>query len=413
MNALKRNLSKNINELLEYFPIVIILGVRQCGKTTLARQVRPDWKYFDLENGNDFDRISEDFEFFIKQHPQEIIIDEAQKYPGLFQELRGVVDKDRGQRNRFLLTGSSSFELLKDASESLAGRVGIIELGTLKTNEILSEPLPAFYQIFEKQISSSTINSLCQLKSYIEHAEVMNSFFKGGYPEPVLEKKDRFFNLWMENYFQTFIQRDIRSLFPKLDLIKFRRFISMLSTLNGTIINRSQVGRSLDCSDVTIRDYLEIAAGSFIWRNINSFEKNTKKSVVKMPKGNFRDSGLSHYILGLNSIEALNNAPIVGSSFESFAIEEIIKGLQATTATRWNYYYYRTRNGAEIDLVLDGEFGILPIEIKYGASTRLKQLKALKNFIFEHDLPLGIVINNSNTVEVISERIIQIPITFI
>ena len=132
-----------------------------------------------------------------------------------------------------------------------------------------------------------------------------------------------------------------------------------------------------------------------------------------MPKGNFRDSGLSHYILGLNSIEALNNAPIVGSSFESFAIEEIIKGLQATTATRWNYYYYRTRNGAEIDLVLDGEFGILPIEIKYGASTRLKQLKALKNFIFEHDLPLGIVINNSNTVEVISERIIQIPITFI
>jgi uncharacterized protein len=92
----------------------------------------------------------------------------------------------------------------------------------------------------------------------------------------------------------------------------------------------------LDCSDVTIRDYLEIAAGSFIWRNINSFEKNTKKSVVKMPKGNFRDSGLSHYILGLNSIEALNNAPTIGSSFESFAIEEIIKGLQATTATRWN-----------------------------------------------------------------------------
>ena len=102
MTDLKRNLLKNIDELLNYFPIVILLGVRQCGKTTLARQARPGWKYFDLENGNDFDRISEDFEFFIKQHSQEIIIDEAQKYPNLFQELRGVIDKNRKQKNQLL-----------------------------------------------------------------------------------------------------------------------------------------------------------------------------------------------------------------------------------------------------------------------------------------------------------------------
>ncbi|MBT4528039.1 MAG: ATP-binding protein [Deltaproteobacteria bacterium] len=413
MTDLKRNLLKNIDELLNYFPIVILLGVRQCGKTTLARQARPGWKYFDLENGNDFDRISEDFEFFIKQHSQEIIIDEAQKYPNLFQELRGVIDKNRKQKNRFLLTGSSSFELIKNVSESLAGRVGIIELGTFKTNEILSKPLPAFYQIFENRISTSTTNKLYQLKSEIKHDQVMNTFLKGGYPEPVLNNDQRFFNLWMENYFQTYIQRDIRSLFPKLDLVRFRRFISMLSSLNGTIVNRSQVGRSLDCSDVTIRDYLEIAAGSYIWRIIHSYEKNIKKTVVKMPKGSFRDTGLSHYILGHNSLEALNNAPNVGSSFESFVIEEIIKGLQATVATRWNYYYYRTRNGAEIDLVLDGEFGLLPIEIKYGTSTRIKQLQSLKRFVFDNDLPIGIVINNSDSVELLTERIVQLPVTFI
>ena len=241
----------------------------------------------------------------------------------------------------------------------------------------------------------------------------MNTFLKGGYPEPVLNNDQRFFNLWMENYFQTYIQRDIRSLFPKLDLVRFRRFISMLSSLNGTIVNRSQVGRSLDCSDVTIRDYLEIAAGSYIWRIIHSYEKNIKKTVVKMPKGSFRDTGLSHYILGHNSLEALNNAPNVGSSFESFVIEEIIKGLQATVATRWNYYYYRTRNGAEIDLVLDGEFGLLPIEIKYGTSTRIKQLQSLKRFVFDNDLPIGIVINNSDSVELLTERIVQLPVTFI
>jgi len=123
MTDLRRNLGKKINELLDYFPVVIILGVRQCGKTTLAKMLRPDWQYFDLERSRDFDFVTRDFEFFIKEHPHSIIIDEAQRYPVLFQELRSVVDLDRKHKNRFLLTGSSSLDLIKKVSESLAGRV--------------------------------------------------------------------------------------------------------------------------------------------------------------------------------------------------------------------------------------------------------------------------------------------------
>jgi predicted AAA+ superfamily ATPase len=409
----KRNLETKINNLMRYFPVVIILGVRQCGKTTLAKLLRPNWEYFDLERSRDFDFVTRDFEFFIKEHPHSIIIDEAQQYPALFQELRGVVDRDRKNKNRFLLTGSSSLDLIKNVSESLAGRVGLVELGTFKANETYAIGLPGFYEIFSKNLSHTTIDFLKGLEPGISHDQLMQAFLRGGYPEPVLEKLDRFYDAWMENYVQTYIQRDIRTLFPRLDLIKYQRFISMLSALSGTIINRSQVGRSLDISEKAIRDYLQIAEGSYIWRTIPSYEKSLSKSVVKMPKGNIRDSGLAHYIQGITQRKQLPNYPHVGTAFEAFISEEIIKGIQATEIVNWNYYYFRTRNGAEIDLILEGLFGTLPIEIKFGSIIKQRQIQTLKNFVYQNNLPLGIVINNSDNVQLVADRILQLPATYI
>ena len=405
----KRNAEKKVNELLGFFPVVIILGVRQCGKTTLARMLRPKWRYFDLERAKDFDFITRDFEFFMKEHPHSIVIDEAQRFPALFQELRSVVDRDRQRKNRFLLTGSSSLELIKNVSESLAGRVGLAELGTFKANETYALDLPEFYKIFTEKLSKVTIDYLKNLKPNLSHDQLMDTFFKGGYPEPILEKDDRFHEAWMESYFQTYVQRDIRTLFPRLDLIKFQRLVSMLASLSGTIINRSQVGRSLDISEKSVRDYLEITEGSYIWRNTPSYETSLSKSAVKMPKGHFRDSGLAHFIQQINSRTQLLNHPNVGAGFEAFIIEEIIKGIQTLNITNWNYYYFRTKNGAEIDLILEGPFGILPVEIKLGSLIKQRQLQAIKNFVQIHNLPLGIVINNCDTVELIADKIIQLP----
>ena len=137
------------------------------------------------------------------------------------------------------------------------------------------------------------------------------------------------------------------------------------------------------------------------------------KSIVKMPKGIFRDSGLLHYLLNITSREQMLQSPVIGQNFESFVIEEILKGLEATMVPKWDYYYFRTRNGAEIDLVLEGSFGLLPIEIKFGTSTRLKQLTSLNQFIEDNHLPLGVVINNSDEVKLINERIIKIPVNCI
>ncbi len=413
MNDKKRNLEKKINELLIFFPVVIILGVRQCGKTTLAKMLRPNWHYFDLERSRDFDFVTRDFDFYIKEYSHSVIIDEAQRYPVLFQELRSVIDRDRKHKNRFLLTGSSSLDLIKNVSESLAGRVGLVELGTFKANEKFALGLPDFYKIFTKDLNNTTIDFLKSLGPEISHDQLMQTFLKGGYPEPVLEKDNRFYDIWMENYLQTYIQRDIRTLFPRLDLVKYQRFVSMLSALSGTIINRSQVGRSLDISEKAIRDYLQIAEGSYIWRNTPSYEKSTSKSVVKMPKGNIRDSGLANFIQGITKRKQLLNYPNVGAAFEAFISEEIIKGIQATEIVNWNHYYFRTRNGAEIDMILEGPFGTLPIEIKFGSAIKQRQIQTLKNFVYKNNLPLGIVINNSDDVQLVADRIIQLPGTCI
>ena len=408
MAYLKRNLEKRIDDFLAIFPVVLIIGARQAGKTTLARICRPEWRYFDLEKGRDYDFITNDFDFFFREYPEHLIIDEAQECPQLFRELRGVIDADRQKKGRFILTGSSSPALLKEISDSLAGRVGILEIGTLKMNEQAGQPLSDFYQLFTRQLQRDGIDLLRQLSVLTD--DCLDYFFRGGYPEPVILQSEAAYYAWMDGYYKTYISTDIKRLYPKLDSIKYRRFIGMLAGLSGTIVNKAQLGRSIDTSEVTVRDYLDIADKSFLWRLIPSYENSTTKSVVKMPKGIYRDSGLLHYLLNITSRDQMVQSPTVGQNFESFVIEEILKGMQATMIPKWDYYYYRTRNGAEIDLVLEGSFGLLPIEIKFGASTSLKQLISLSRFVKERDLPFGIVINNAEEVKLLSKTIVQVPI---
>jgi len=413
MDEFRRNIASKLNTYLDIFPAVLILGVRQCGKTTLARHTRPGWRYFDLENASDYDLISQDLDFFFKEYSREIIIDEAQEYPQLFKQLRGLIDADRSRKNRFILSGSSSPDLIQRAGDSLAGRLGIIELGTMKCNELHQQLLPRFYQLFNQTITRDSLSFLKNLKNTESERDVIDDFLYGGYPEPVLANNDEYFKAWMQNYFQLYINRDVKKLFPRLDSIKYRRFVSMLSELSGTIINKAQLGRSIDTSEVTIRDYLDIADKTFVWRMIPSYEKAKTKSIVKMPKGILRDSGLNHFLANIDSREKLFRSPNVGQNFESFIIEELIKGVQCTQATNWNYYYYRSKHGSEVDLILEGSFGVLPIEIKFDTNTQAKQLASLRKFVEDNAAPFGIVINNASEIRRLTEKIIQVPALYI
>lgn len=410
MSDVKRNLAPKIQMLLKQFPVVAILGPRQAGKTTLAKQIGRDWLYMDLENPADFDRLSHDPLFFLKHHPENVLFDEAQEFPDLFRVLRGVIDSDREKKGRYLLTGSSSPELLEKVSESLAGRVAMVELGTLKANEYYDLPLSPFYDIFSQKLDRTFIpTAMPPLSS----DQMQRIWLKGGYPEPVLQGDEVFYQQWMENYQKTYINRDIAHLFPRLNKIAYRRFLTTLSKLSGTIINKADLASAIEVSESTIKEYLSIADGTFLWRQLPSFEKNIVKAVIKMPKGYIRDTGLLHYLLQIGDMESLHSDPIVGSSFEAFVIEEIIKGLSATTITNWHPHYYRTRNRAEIDLILEGPFGVLPIEIKYGTHTRLRELQVLSDFVKEFSLPFGILINQSDRVTWLNSHVVQIPVGWV
>ena len=410
MDALGRNLRTRIAQLSANFPILVILGVRQCGKSTLAKTVGSDWKYYDLENLNHFERISSDPVLFFKENSDHVIIDEAQTYPGLFATLRGVVDEQRENNGRFILTGSASFELMKNVSESLAGRVAIIELEPMKMNELEGEPLSAFFSLFEKHLSRDDLDELRSLKSSRTIKDINHYLLKGGYPQPVLRADSDFFFDWMENYFNTYINRDMRSLFPRIDIIKYQRVIKMLSSISGTIVNKSELARSAETSEKSIRDYLQIISGTFFWRELPAFKTSKIKTTTSLPKGHFRDSGLLLFLQNILTPEALEFYPKLGNVFESFVVEELIRGVQAVAARNLNYYHFRTKAGGEIDLVLEGSFGLLPVEIKYQSNTTKKQLTSMINFIELHQLPYGLVVNNCESPAMITENIMQIPI---
>jgi predicted AAA+ superfamily ATPase len=407
MTGLKRNLYHKVEQLLKVFPVVSLLGVRQSGKTTLAKMLKPDWHYIDLEKPSDFNLVSQDPEFFLSRHPNQLIIDEAQELPVIFNILRGVIDSDRSQTGRFIITGSSHPELLNHISESLAGRVAIVEVGTLKTNEVFQKPLSDFYQLFTHKLSKENLptKSPPLLRNCIHQV-----WFRGGYPEPVIAKSDYFYEQWMENYQTTYINRDIAKLFPKLNKVAYQRFLTILSKLSGTIINKAEVARSIEVSEPTIKEFLTIAEGTYLWRQLLSYEKNITKSVIKRPKGFIRDTGLLHYLLKIHSLEDLYADPCCGNSFEGFVIEELLKSLEALTITNVHSYYYRTRNGAEIDLILDGPFGVLPIEIKHGVQINFRRLRALTEFVKEHELPFGLLINQSDQPQWLSPHIYQLPV---
>ena len=401
----QRNITAHLVEIMAKFPAVAIIGARQVGKTTLAKVVGENFTYVDLEKPSDYDRVTRDPEFFLKQNPSNIIFDEAQLYPELFAILRGAIDEQRDKKGRFIITGSSSPELLNNVSESLAGRIAIVELGTLKANELFKAPLSDFYQNFKQMLTKETFRIESRPQSF---DQIQEAWFKGGYPEPYAMQDNSFYQEWMVNYETTYVNRDIARLFPKLDKVAFRRFITMLGELSSKTLNKSDIGRSIAVSEPTVADYIDIAHGTFIWRSMPSFEQNVTKRIVKMPRGHIRDTGLLHHLLHIGSLEQLQSSIIAGFSFEAFVIEEILKGLQ-DIRVQTEAYYYRTHAGAEIDLVLKGNFGMLPIEIKYGSTVLSRQLRSMTEFIEEHRLPFGVLINLADRIEWLTKNIIQVP----
>ena len=320
---IRREQEKEIREGLEHFPASAILGPRQSGKSSMAKHILTTHKealYLDAEKPSDLKKLS-DPELFFSLHKDKLIcIDEIQRIPELFPVLRSVIDENK-RNGQFLLLGSASPELLKQSSESLAGRIAYYELPPFLFNELANK------KTAEKNL--------------------MKYWLRGGFPRSYLAAKDSISMKWRQDFIHTFLEKDIPQLGFNIPAPTMHRLWTMCAHFHGQVINYSQLGSALGLSHTTIRGYIELLSKTFVVRILMPFHENTKKRLVKTPKVYIRDTGILHALLNIETADDLLSHPVYGFSWEEMVIENIIFALNG-----WEPGFYRTATGVEIDLVM-------------------------------------------------------------
>ncbi len=407
---MKRAAEALLASYLKDFPCVALVGARQTGKTTLLDRLPGTWRRFDLERRADHQVIARDPDAFLRLHPAGVALDEAQLLPEIFPALRVAIDEHRRERGRFVVTGSSSPELLRGLSESLAGRIGVIELAPLSWEEATATcGRDSFVRrLADRRASPAALIDGLRPRGDLRAAH--DYWFRGGYPEPWLEASPAFRARWTDQYVQSYLYRDLKRLFPGLDEHRFRRFLELLGGVSGRIVNYADVARALAVSQPTARDYFAIADGTFLWRTLPAYGKDTLKRTVKHPRGYLRDTGLLHALLRIPDGDALLSHPQLGASWEGMVVEEIIRQLGAADLPH-QCSYYRTGGGAEVDLVIEGAFGLIAVEIKHTSTVDARDLRSLREFVASQRARLGVVINTDTTTRHYEENIVGLPFT--
>ncbi|MBA4418070.1 MAG: ATPase [Syntrophus sp. (in: bacteria)] len=375
---IQRTLQHAIEASLVQYPVVGILGSRQVGKTTLARMIGQSFRkkpmYLDLELPSDYDKLQEP-ELYLSQFTESlVIIDEIQRMPSLFPLIRALVDKNRTP-GRFLILGSASPDLIRQASESLAGRIIYHELTPLTLQE-------------------TDWNMVNQL------------WLRGGYPESYLASSDAMSLSWRESFARTYLEMDIPMLGIQVPAVHLRRFWTMLAHAHGQLWNASQIAGSLGITAPTVRRYLDILDDTFIVRQLQPYHANLGKRITKSPKIYIRDSGMLHALLKLSTLDLLQAYPSAGFSWEGFVIEQIIRMIPHS----WQYYFFRTIAGAEVDLLfLNDKNQFIAVEVKYSLSPKV--LKGFWNAFHDLSCTQGFVVYPGDEFYPIAEKVYALPVS--
>jgi hypothetical protein len=339
-----RRVQPAVCENLREFPAVALVGPRQVGKTTLAEQIAAERSavYLDLESPGDRDKLADPILYLSAHEDKLVVLDEVHRLPEVFQALRVLIDKGRrrGRRaGRFLLLGSASMDLLRQSGESLAGRIAYVELDPFDVLEV----------------AAGQQNVL---------------WLRGGFPESFLAESDGASMRWRRNFILTYLERDIPQFGPRVPAETLRRFWTMLAHNQGGLFNAAQLARGLALDGKTITKYLDLLVDLLLVQRLAPIQANVGKRLVKSPKVYVRDSGLVHALLGIPDREALLGHPVVGASWEAFAVETLAHAAPSSTIAG----FYRTSAGAEVDLTLELPGGRLwAIEIKLGLVPKLEK----------------------------------------
>jgi predicted AAA+ superfamily ATPase len=340
--------TSTLTRLAKGFPVIALTGPRQSGKTTLAKHVFPNKTYVSLENPEELEFAQKDPKRFLARFKEGAILDEVQRCPSLLSWLQGLVD-ERSRMGDFVLTGSSQFELVAGITQSLAGRVGRVELLPLSIQELAqAHQLP------------SQLNT-CLLQ--------------GGYPsiyDRQVSPQD-----WFSNYIATYIERDVRQLIAVRDLTQFQRFVKMCAARSGQILNLAALGADCGLSASTAREWLSVLEASYLVTRIQPYYQNFGKRLVKTPKLYFLDVGLMAWLIGIRDTVTLDTHVSRGALFETFVVSELIKR-QYNQGQNADLYFWRDSAGNEIDLLLDTPQGLQAIEIKSGSTFASDWIKGFK-----------------------------------
>jgi uncharacterized protein len=346
-----RIISPKILEAAETFYAVSVVGPRQSGKTTLLKMLFPQHRYLNLEDLDTLEKIRLDPKGFLSDKESKWIIDEAQEYPELFSFLLGIIDNNK-VKGQFILSGSQNFALINNISQSLAGRVAILEL------------LPLTYQ---------------ELSSYGDYASagIWDLIYQGSYPGTYHDQTPT--DLWYKSYITTYLQRDVRQLLKVKDLSQFHLFLRLCAGRHGQLTHLSELGAACGVSHTTISEWLSVLEASFIIFRLPPYYKNFNKRLVKMPKLYFYDSGLVCHLLGIESGQHAAMHAARGPLFEGFVISEIIKQIVAEGKTP-HVYFWHSQQTLEIDLLIERGAQLRAVEIKSSSTFTKDFLVQLKKW---------------------------------
>lgn len=349
MIYVKRNIEKKLYEYLSLFPVVAITGPRQSGKSTLIKHaLGKKYKYVTLDDYRVIDQLEDDPERFFSVHSENIIFDEVQKYPKIFNYIKRKVDEGRHVYGRYVLTGSSQFSLQQNISESLAGRIGLLQL------------LPFDFQ---------------------ETPSKYHSIINGSYPEQVLRNYS-YNGDWYSSYMETYIQKDVRTVANIGDIHDFTRFIKLLAANISTQFNASYYSKILGISIPTVKRWISVLEISYIVYLLKPYYNNLGKRISKSPKIYFYDTGLASFLNGAMESK-WESGPLAGAIFENYIVTECIKK-SLHHGVRTEYFYFREHNGNEIDLIAEHRDEKEYIEIKHSMTFRPRMIKTLEKYMDEN-----------------------------
>ncbi len=384
---LNRHILADVQAYLTHFPSLLITGARQVGKSTLALQLGIE-QYVTLDDIASYQSAKADPKGFILSLPKPVVIDEIQRVPDLFVAIKEQIDLDR-TAGRFVLTGSSSLQGFRDISDSLAGRIGIVDLYGFNLSEIYSND----FNIIDHLFAGKEFPSVSNLKDIVPH------ILKGGFPEVQNIENIKTRMLWFSSYIRTYIERDLHDAGNIRNLDSFMRLYLLLALRSANLLNKSDLAKDCQIDNKTLENYLGILKNTYQITLLKPWFNNEAKRLVKMPKMFMLDTGILCHLLKITSAEDLTQSSQRGALYETFVLSELIKAntyaIQPVDLT-----FYRTQDGKEIDFILDNGKGLILIEVKAAYTVTLQDFRHINHFITQNIGPVlqGIVLYSGDRV---------------